>query len=88
MSDDDTLLEFPCEFPIKIFGRCGPCFDAKVTSLVRQHVPDLSEGAIKSRPSSNGNYLAVTITFTATSKAQIDAIYMGLTGCEDVIMVL
>jgi len=86
--DPDTLLEFPCTFPIKVVGRAAPDFDALVYRLVRQHVPDLGEGALSTRTSGQGNYQAVTVVVRATSKAQLDAIYRSLTACERVLMVL
>lgn len=89
MSDEEeTLFEFPCEFPIKVVGRASEEFDSLVVSIVRQHVPDLGEGAVSTRPSSGGKYLAVTITFTATSREQLDALYEDLTGTDEVLWVL
>jgi putative lipoic acid-binding regulatory protein len=86
--DQESLLEFPCEFPIKIIGKAGCDLDAIVFTLVRPHVPDLSEGAIRSRLSKEGRYQSVTLTITAQSRAQLDAIYMALTASEYVIMAL
>ena len=63
--DQESLLEFPCEFPIKIIGQADCDLDAIVFTLVRPHVPDLSEGAIRSRLSKEGRYQAVTLTITA-----------------------
>jgi len=37
----DTLLEFPCRFPIKVMGKAGEDFDALVVRMVRNHAPDL-----------------------------------------------
>ena len=55
---------------------------------MRRHAPDLSEGAIHTRASGEGNYLSVTVVVKATSRAQLDAIYQDLVDCEDVIMAL
>ncbi len=86
--EQDSLLEFPCEFPIKIIGKADCDLDAVVFTLVRPHVPDLGEGAISSRLSKEGRYQAVTLTITAQSREQLDAIYMALTASEYVIMAL
>ncbi len=88
MSDQETLFEFPCEFPIKVMGEAADDFDAHVVSIIRKHVTDLPEGATRSRASSGGKFQSVTVTFTATSKAQLDAIYMELTACSRIKMVL
>ncbi|HFD92776.1 MAG TPA: DUF493 domain-containing protein [Gammaproteobacteria bacterium] len=84
---DESLLEFPCDFPIKAVGKSRDDLDALVYSLVRPHAPDLSESAIKTRASGQGNYLAVTVTVRATSREQLDAIYRDLTACEHIMMV-
>ncbi|MCC6302892.1 MAG: DUF493 domain-containing protein [Gammaproteobacteria bacterium] len=84
----DSLLEFPCDFPIKAIGKAGHDIDALVFALVRVHAPDLGEGAIRSRLSRNGGYQAVTVTIRATSRAQLDAIYRALSAHDDILMVL
>lgn len=88
MSDQETLFEFPCEFPIKVMGETADDFDAFVVSIIRKHVDDIPEGAATSRASSGGKFQSVTVTFTATSKAQLDAIYRELTACSRIKMVL
>lgn len=89
MADDgDSLLEFPCEFPIKVFGKAGIDLDALVFGLVRPYVPDLGEAAISSRFSRHGRYQSVTIVVQATSREQLDAIYRALSDHDDILMVL
>lgn len=85
---EESLLEFPCDFCVKAMGKTADDFDALVAGIVREHVPDLSEGAVTSRPSSGGKYLAVSVSFTATSREQLDAIYQALTAHERVVMAL
>jgi len=84
----DTVMEFPCTFSIKAMGLAADDFDALVFSIVRQHVPDLSEGALRSKPSTAGKYLSVTVTFQATSREQLDNLYRALSGHERVLMAL
>ena len=84
---DDSLFGFPCEFPIKVIGRADCALDALVFSLVRPHVPDLGEGAIRGRLSRHGRYQSITLTITARSRAQLDDVYRSLTGCDQVLMV-
>jgi len=88
MTGDHTLLEFPCDFPIKAMGKTENDFDALVVEIVRKHCPDLLEGAVKSRLSKAGNYVSVTITIQARSRSQLDNIYMDLTAHEKVLMAL
>lgn len=75
----DTLLEFPCDFPIKIMGKAHDEFADAVLSIVSKHAPDFDATRMEMRASSGGNYLSVTCTIVATSKPQLDAIYMDLT---------
>jgi len=79
---EETLFEFPCDFPIKAMGPAGPVFEAVVIELVRRHAPDLDVEAIRVRASSGGKWVAVTVTVRATSKQQLDAIYQELTNHE------
>lgn len=88
MSNEETLLKFPCEFPIKVMGKATAEFEIFVLSTVRKHVPELSENAIEIRPSKQGNYLSITVTVYAQNKAQLDAIYQELTASKLVLMAL
>ncbi len=83
-----SLLQFPCDFPIKAFGRSREGLDAVIVTIVRQHAPDLKEGAVVSRLSGGGKFTAVTVTVRAESQAQLDAIYQDLSGCPEILMVL
>ena len=88
MSQEETLIEYPCDFPIKAMGLATDEFEALVVTLARKHAPDLNLDAVKSRPSKGGKYLSVTITVRATSREQLDNIYRELTACEHVMMAL
>lgn len=83
-----TLLEFPCEFPIKIMGARVDDFAQTVLGVVLRHAPDFDAGAMQMRPSSKGNYLAITCTVNATSQAQLDALYVELSSHPLVKVVL
>lgn len=86
--EKDTLLEFPCAFPIKVMGRATDAFEEEVIRIFRAHVPDLNKQAVTRRHSSKENYTALTVTITATSKSQLDNIYRELTASELVLMAL
>ena len=86
--EEDTIMEFPCQFPIKVMGMAEENFDILVVNIVRKHAPDLSEGAIKSRLSQAGKYISITVTVEAKSRQQLDDIYLDLTAHEKVLMAL
>lgn len=87
-TEDETLFEFPCEFPIKCMGLNHADFENAVIEIMNRHVPDLGEGAIKSRVSKEGKYCAITVTINARNKKQLDSIYMDLTSSVHVTMSL
>jgi len=88
MDKTETLLEFPCEFSIKAMGLMSDDFTSVVTEIICRHVTPLPADAAVTKTSSGGKYLSVSVTFQATSKAQLDAIYMDLTTHERVLMSL
>ena len=88
MSEEETLLEFPCRFPIKAMGKNNGNFESLIIEIVRRHVNNLSTQDIKTRLSKGDKFLSVTVTIEATSKKQLDAIYQGLTDCPEVLMAL
>jgi len=85
---NESLIEFPCDFPIKIMGDNCAEFEAEIVRIVRQHIPQLGESAIRQRASGKGNYLAITVTIRAESQAQLDALYIELSACKLAKMVL
>jgi putative lipoic acid-binding regulatory protein len=90
MSDDkdETLLEFPCEFPIKMMGRDVEGFRATAIALIESHTGTISEDAITTSASSKGNFVSVTVTITAESQEQLDNIYRELTSHDDILVAL
>lgn len=85
---DETLLEFPCDFPIKIMGRDEEDFRAAAIALVEAEVGKLEEAAISTQSSRNGRFLSVTVTVRAESREQLDSLYRSLTAHERVLVVL
>lgn len=83
-----TLIEYPCDFPIKVMGARVDGFAQAVIEVVLRHAPDFDPAGAEMRPSSKGNYLAVTCTFRALSQAQVDAMYRELTAHPMVKVVL
>lgn len=86
--NNESLFEFPCEFPIKVMGRALDDFDAMVVGIIRKHVPQFSDTTVRSRLSRGGQYVSVTVTIRATSRDQLDRIYMELTSNERVLVAL
>ena len=85
---DETLLSFPCDFPLKIMGAAIPEFRARVLEIVLRHAPDLDTATVVERPSTGGRYLSLTVVVNARSREQLDALYRELTACELITVVL
>jgi putative lipoic acid-binding regulatory protein len=84
----ETLLEFPCAFPLKIMGRADGALAEVVLGIVRRHAPEFDGASMEMRASSGGKYLSLTCTIDATSKPQLDALYRELSGHPAVKVVL
>jgi putative lipoic acid-binding regulatory protein len=84
----DSLLEFPCDFPLKIMGANVADFAQTIAEVVRIHAPEFDAATMAMRASKAGNYLALTCTVRATSQAQLDALYRALTAHPMVRVVL
>lgn len=89
-TDDSTesLLTFPCVFPMKVLGRREDGFAQVVAEVVRRHVPDFHPNTLEMRPSRNARYLSLTVTINARSREQLDALYSELSKHPMVMMVL
>ena len=85
---DQTLLSYPCEFPIKVMGRKQPGFAQNVVAIVLRHAPDFEPATVQMRPSKKSTYLSVTCEIRATSREQLDALYRELCDHPQVVMVL
>ena len=89
MSDnDETLLKFPTDFPIKIMGEKREGFAHAMVALVQRHAPDFNADTLEMRASGGGKYLSLTFTIRATSKAQLDDLYREITSHPWVSMAL
>lgn len=76
---EQSLIEYPSQFPIKVMGAHVEGFVEAITHVARQFDPGFDASTIEQRPSKAGNYLGLTITITATSREQLDEIYRTLT---------
>ena len=88
MNDQETLLEFPCSFPIKIMGRTEDGFASAMLEVVLRHAPDFDSATLVMKASSGNKYLSLTCTINATSKQQLDDLYREITAHPMVVMAL
>ena len=88
MTDNQTYLTFPCQFPIKIIGENNDRLLVEIADIVRQHFPLTADASIQSRTSKQDKYLAITVTVEAHDKPSLDALYQALTKHPGIKMVL
>lgn len=87
--DDDSLLTFPCDFPIKVMGRDEhDDFRAAAVAIVEDEIGPLPEGSVSTQASRTGRFLSVTVTVRAESREQLDAVYRRLSAHDRVLVVL
>lgn len=84
----ETLLEFPCAFPLKVMGLTNDALAQTVLDVVLRHAPDFDGATMEMRASSGGKYVSLTCTINATSKPQLDALYRELSSHPLVKVVL
>lgn len=88
MAEQETLVEFPCDFPIKVMGETRDEFAQTIIDVIRIHNSDFDATKVEMRASSAGKYLSLTCTVYVTSKPQLDDIYRALTAHPMVKFVL
>ena len=88
MKSEDSLIEYPCDFPIKVMGLSQQGFAQAVMEVVAHHDPDFSAASMQTRNSSGARYVSLTCTVRATSREQLDALYQELCDHPQVVMVL
>ena len=84
----DSLIEYPCAFPIKVMGAKVDGFVHAITHIAEQFDPSFDAATVELRDSNAGNYLGITVTVTATSREQLDELYRTLSTHPMVKMVL
>ena len=86
--NEESLIEYPCDFPIKVMGKSHPDFADTIVTVIRQFDNSVDAERIEVRPSSGGNYTGLTVTVRAVNREQLDDIYRALTGHPMVKVVL
>ncbi len=85
---DQSLIEYPCDFPIKVMGPHVPGYLDAIVAVAREFDPVFDPATVEQRPSKSGNYLGLTLIIHATSREQLDALYRALSGHPMVKIVL
>jgi len=76
---EQSLIEYPCRFPIKVMGANNAEFVSAMVVIARAFEPGFDEASLEHRPSRAGNYLGLTISIHVSSREQLDEVYRTLT---------
>ena len=74
----ESLIQYPCLFPIKVMGVHAPGFAEALIQVARHFDPGFDPARIELRASKGGKYLGVTLHITVTSREQLDEAYRTL----------
>lgn len=86
--ETETLIEFPCDFPIKVMGEMRHDFTEEIVKTIQVLENSFHSGKVEMRGSSGGKYISLTCTVYVESKPQLDDIYRALSGHPLVKVVL
>lgn len=78
VSRQDSLIEYPSLFPIKVMGQKADGFVQAMTQIALAFDPSFDAATVELRDSKAGNYLGITLNITATSREQLDELYRTL----------
>jgi len=88
MTSPPTLIDYPCEFPIKIMGKNEEEFTKSILMIVNRHIPNFDDKSVETRESKKNKYLSLTCTVHVISQSQLDALYQELCDHPMVLMAL
>ena len=86
--EEESLVEFPCEFPVKVMGAAIPEFHTAIDKIAKKHDPEFNPDETKQNTSKTGKYISLTLNIHAKDKPQLDAIYQDLSNHELVLWAL
>ena len=84
----ESLIDFPCEFPIKILGKDNDVFENTVSQIMSKHDQEYSELSVKKNNSKNKNYIALTWVVNVNNQDELDNIYKDLSKDKNILFVL
>ena len=77
---NNDLWEFPCDFMFKAMAHANQDAEKSIVAVINRFIP--GDYVAKLNPSKKGNYVGVSVTFKATSKKQLDEIYLAVNELE------
>lgn len=88
MIDRSSLIDFPTDFVIKVFGPNKQQFIDEISQLVISNCEKNDTPSLTHQFSKNKQYISISVTVYVTSKPGLDKIYKALTTHPHVKMVI
>lgn len=86
--EEESLIQFPCDFVIKVMGKANHQFEERVINIVLRHYPEIDLEKLVKRHSRDKNFIALTFTVYAQSKSELDNLYRELSAADEVLFAL
>jgi len=86
--DNESLIEFPCDFKLKAMGKNTETFVDVVFEIACKYAPNTPRDNIQITPSKGDKFVSVNVTIYATCLEQIHGIYGDLKKHPEVLMSL
>lgn len=76
--NSDQGFQFPGAFEITAVGKANNGLEKRVPELIAALGVAVLNGSLRTRPSSEGHYVSVSVTFTCPSRAKYEAAHAAL----------
>jgi putative lipoic acid-binding regulatory protein len=77
---EQSLIEYPCRFPIKVMGSNSAEFVAAMTRIAQAFEASFDPDVhLEQRPSRAGNYMGLTVSIHVHHREQLDEVYRTYT---------
>jgi hypothetical protein len=86
--DKPSLLQFPCDYPIKVMARAEAGLRDMLDPIIQRHAGPQALATARERPSSQANFIGITYIIEARDEAQIAALFADLKQCPAVLLVI
>lgn len=87
-SEEESLIEFPCKFPVKVMGLALPEFHTSMTNIATAHDVGFDSEETTQNISKTGKYVSLTLNIHVKDRPQLDAIYKDFVAHEWVLWAL
>lgn len=85
---DESLIEFPCAFPIKVMGKDPERMREVLAEVLTRHAQPPDPAEMTAKGSRTGRFTSITVMVQAQNKAQLDSIYQDLTDSAHIMIAL